>query len=113
MKVAIPQWQGRVSPVFDVADRALVVDVVESRERRREVMPIAGEGPVERAKWLRAPGVEVLICSAISRPMEMTLVSSGIRVVSGVCGGVEEVLQAYLCDQLDRAEFRLPGSKNA
>jgi len=35
MKIAIPNWQGRVSPVFDVARDVLLVDVVDGLAQAR------------------------------------------------------------------------------
>ena len=36
MRIAIPEWQGRVSPVFDVAVSLLLIDVDGKHEVRRE-----------------------------------------------------------------------------
>ena len=36
MKVAIPHWQERVSPVFDSAGNVLLIDIENGRERQRE-----------------------------------------------------------------------------
>jgi len=40
MKVAIPIWNGRVSPVMDTACRLLVVDFADGREVSRETWDI-------------------------------------------------------------------------
>jgi len=42
MKVAIPYWQERVSPVFDVAGRVLLVEVAEGKEQGRQDLAMEG-----------------------------------------------------------------------
>ena len=109
MIVAIPVWQGRVSPVFDVAGQLLVVELNGSVEiaRRQEALP--DEVPQRRAQRLQALGVETLICGAISRPLETLLAASRIEVLPRICGDVEEVLRAFLDAGLQDDQFVMPG----
>jgi predicted Fe-Mo cluster-binding NifX family protein len=96
MKIAITHWQGRISPVFDVAGNILLVDVFDRREeRRQEAFLTAGE-PIERARSLRQLGTDVLICGMLSKAQEMALAAAGIRVFPHTCGQVEDVLTAFL-----------------
>jgi predicted Fe-Mo cluster-binding NifX family protein len=111
MKVAIPQWQGRVSPVLDVAERLLVVDLAADGEVSRQDAALAAAGPLERARQLRQTGAEVLICGAISRPLELALQGSGIQIIPHTCGQVEEVLAAFINGQLDAGGFLMPGCR--
>jgi len=109
MKAAIPTWNGRVSPVFDVTRNLLVVDVENNTEVSRseavlEEMPFVG-----RTKQLADQDVDVLICGAISQSMEQTLVSMGVTVIPNTCGLVEEVLRAFLSGQLTEHGFLMPG----
>lgn len=109
MIVAIPVWQGRVSPVFDVAGQLLVIEMDDARElrRRREVLP--DEPPEGRAGRLAGLGVQTLVCGAISRPLEALLGASRVEVVPRVCGDVEEVLQAFTAGGLEDDRFAMPG----
>jgi predicted Fe-Mo cluster-binding NifX family protein len=111
MKVAIPQWQGRVSPVLDVAERLLVVDLAAGGEVSRQDAALAAAGPLERARQLHQTGAEVLICGAISRPLELALQGTGIQIIPHTCGQVEEVLAAFINGQLDAAGFLMPGCR--
>lgn len=36
MRIAVPHWQGRISPVFDAARKVLVVEIGEDGQQRRE-----------------------------------------------------------------------------
>ncbi len=109
MKVAIPHWQGRVSPVFDVAGHVLVVDLADGVEAARQDVSLATEDPQARAADLKRTGADVLICGAISRPLELALSSAGIEVISQTCGYVEQVLAAFACGQWPQDAFLMPG----
>lgn len=109
MKVAIPHWQGRVSPVFDVATRVLLVETANGRERSREELLMTATDPAQRAGELAQGGADVLICGAVSWPLEMAVSSAGIEIITQVCGQVEEVLRAFLEDTLSDPAFLMPG----
>lgn len=109
MRVAIPHWQGRISPVFDVAGSVLLFDIEDGRERRREQRPLTQTEVLARAGEFLKFGAEVLICGAISAPLEAALVASGVRVIGFVCGPVGEVLEAFLNGRLVDPAFGMPG----
>jgi len=109
MRVAIPIWTGRVSPVFDVAGRLLVVDIDGNREISRQEAALEEVQLPPRAKRVAQLGVDVLICGAISWPLEAMLASAGVRVMPQICGPVEEVLRAFVSGQLANRAFVMPG----
>jgi predicted Fe-Mo cluster-binding NifX family protein len=109
MRVAIAHWQYRISPVFDVSDRLLLIDIEDDRELKREDKVLNCSGPFERAREVYGLGVEVLLCGAVSRPFETALISSGVRVIGFICGGLENVLNAYIKGRLADKCFQMPG----
>jgi len=109
MRVGIPTWDGRVSPVLDVARRLLVVDVEGNSEVNRSEADLAGAQLGARAEQIRGLGVEVLICGAVSWPLEAILGSAGVRVIPQTCGSVEDVLRAFLAGQSLDESFLMPG----
>ena len=109
MRVAIPHWQGRVSPVFDVAGNVLLVDVADGREQTRQNVAIDVAQPQARASLLSQHGAMVLICGAISWPLEMAISAAGIEVIPQTCGDVERVLAAFIRGQLGQDAFLMPG----
>ena len=111
MKVAIPHWQGRISPVFDVARNALLVDIDNGREQTRQNVPLSVDESQGRAKFLSAMGVDVLVCGAISRQLEMALSSSGVEVIPHICGDVERVLAVFISGRFNRDMFLMPGCR--
>jgi predicted Fe-Mo cluster-binding NifX family protein len=105
MRVALPVWNGRVSPVFDVAGRVRVFTVSGGLITGTSEHRLDDRGSVETLSWL---GIDVLICSAISRPVEEELTEAGIEVLPEVSGPVEELIEAYLGGTLSEQRFLTP-----
>jgi len=109
MIVAIPVWQGRVSPVFDVAGQILLVELENSVEQSRRQEPLT-EGMMDRrADQISRQEVDTVICGAISRALESLLTARGIQVIARVCGSVDDVLDAFCREELDDERFAMPG----
>jgi len=110
-RIALPIWEGRVSPVFDVAEHLLFVDFDGTRERWRRLHRVHGPDPASRVQALAAYDVNLLICGAISRTVEHAVTGAGIEVEAGICGDVERVLCAFALGNLSaEAALHLPGS---
>lgn len=109
MRAAVAVWEGRISPVFDVSRRILVLDVEERVIRTRSEEDLADQEPFRKAGRLRELGIETLICGAISRPMFQLLASFGIRVIPFTAGEVEEVIRTWLEGRLPNPRFAMPG----
>ncbi len=109
MRVAIPLWQGRVSPVFDEASRILLVDVSENHEKHRQEEALLTRNPFERARVLPMLGVDLLICGMISQTQQTALASAGVRIIPHICGPMEEVIAALLDGRIERGDLLMPG----
>ena len=108
-KIAIPHWQGRVSPVFDVAGRVALAELASGEIVRHGDLLLGAEDPQARAAVLVSAGVEVLICGAISCRYERALTSAGIAVISQICGEIDRVLHAYTESRL--SYYQMPGCR--
>jgi predicted Fe-Mo cluster-binding NifX family protein len=111
MRIAIPHWQGRVSPVFDAAGSVLLIDIEDGGESQRRERRLTRTDAAARASEFLKLGADVLICGAISAPLEAALVSSNVEVIGFICGPVEEVLAAFLKNELSDTAFGMPGSR--
>jgi len=112
-RVAIPDWNGLVSPVFDVAARVLVLDLEGGRELRREIAGLSGLTPAGRVLRLEALGVKTLVCGAISRPLEELAGARGIEVVALVSGPVDIVERIVAEGRPIPETCLLPGCRQA
>jgi predicted Fe-Mo cluster-binding NifX family protein len=111
MKVIIPSWQGRVSPVLDVAGRFLLVTVEQGQETTRDEVSLGATELLARARQISTLGAEAVICGAISRPLELALRSAGVQVVADVCGQVDDVLSAFADGRLNEDAYLMPGCR--
>jgi predicted Fe-Mo cluster-binding NifX family protein len=109
MRVAIPLWQGRVSPVFDEASRILLIDISHNKEQQRKEEYLSDQNPFERARLLPKLGVDLLICGMISQTQQAAISAAGVRIVPCICGSMEDVIAALLEDRIDCSELRMPG----
>lgn len=110
MKVAIPIWGDRISPVLDTAARLLIVDT-GGQESVRSVVDLQGDDIVRRCHRIERLEVGTLICSAVSNPFYQRLLASNIHIIQGISGPVEEVLEAYLQGNLFQEAFFMPGCR--
>ena len=112
MKVAIPHWQGRISPLFDAAGTLLLIDIEEGREVKRDNFKLSRRDPLRRAQEVSRLGADMLLCGAVSRELENALLGAGVRVVGFICGDLEGVIAAFLGGTLSHSRFHMPGWEN-
>ena len=111
MKIAMPVWNDLVSTVLDFSDRLLIADCETGRVESRSVVDLAetAPAPVAKVARLRELGIQVLLCGAVSRPLEQMLMAAGIEIIPFLKGRTDDVLNAYLSRRLAGPGFMLPG----
>jgi predicted Fe-Mo cluster-binding NifX family protein len=109
MKIGIPIFDCRISPVFDYSTHLEVIEIEGGVEAGSRGIVLDGMGISERVKVLRNAGVDVLICAGLCKELSHLLESMGIKVISGIIGARDDVLGAYLRDELDDPRFVMPG----
>ena len=109
MKVALPIWNSRVSPVFDTAKRMLIVDFNGDSVVGSEEYQLHDVFPPLRSRELRDIGVDVLICGAISNPLAGMIDDTGIKLLPWVSGEVDEVIDAFRKGELSDSRYFMPG----
>jgi predicted Fe-Mo cluster-binding NifX family protein len=106
MRLGVPVFCGRVSPVFDVARRLLLIEVIAGKAAFEEEHGVQG---MDRVHALIELGVDIVICGAVSRELEERLLANGIEVVAEIRGPVREVVRAYLEGTHAQPGFSMPG----
>ncbi len=109
MNIAIPVWEGKVSPVFDTASRLLVLKVEDKEEKHRFETYLEEKDLMRRFDRVQGLEVDILICGAISRQFHRMLSAGGIDVIPWISGPAEEILNAYLEGTLSDAKYLMPG----
>jgi predicted Fe-Mo cluster-binding NifX family protein len=109
MRVAVPEHQNRVAPVFDCCRKILLVaHAPESDEL------IAGEDWSALARFARATRlkemqVSLLVCGGISGCLETLIRRDGIDVIPWIAGYVWEVLAALRAGTILDSRYAMPG----
>jgi predicted Fe-Mo cluster-binding NifX family protein len=109
MNIAIPIWNHRVSPVFDTAANVVVFADGDGSAAPGTEYGLAGADFFSRAHRMQELNIDVLICGAISKPLEDEIRRRGIEVIPHICGCVEDVFQAFQTGQLNQQQFMMPG----
>ncbi len=109
MKVALAVWDGRISPVFDVSRRILVLEIDGGIVTLRREETFEENDPYRRAARLAEWNVQELVCGAISRPLAGLFAAYGIRTIPFIAGNAEEVIGAYLAGKLPNRRMAMPG----
>ena len=109
MKIGIPVWGDKISPVLDTASRLLVVETDGGQESSRYEAYLDDPGLLSRCFRIQGLGVDLLICGALSRPFLRRLTASGIHIIPGISGHPEDILEAYFQGELSDSKFLMPG----
>jgi len=111
VRVAIPTFRSRVSPVFDSCTRVLLVEIEHNREIERSEMYLDELSLTKRMTILQKSNVTTVICGGISDMLQNMLQSAKIYLITGIAGEIDQVVTAYLHKRLDEPRFHMPGFK--
>ena len=111
MRIAISIWGDKISPVLDTASKLLVIDDKTQEEFLCFEASLRELDMSQRSSFIRKLDLDVLICGAVSRQFSEMLKACGIKIISGISGPAEDVLDAYLQGALPYSGFFMPGSK--
>jgi predicted Fe-Mo cluster-binding NifX family protein len=109
MKAAFSAWDDRIAPVFDVARRIILVETKGGRIITEKEETFGNAGPLQKGALLADMGVDVLVCGAVSRPLQEMIAAYGIRVIPFVAGEVRQVIDAWLAGKREIDFFVMPG----
>lgn len=105
----MPIFHSRIAPVLDSCTKALLISVRRGHETERSELTLRDFSSSERLALIKRAGVTDLICGGISGVLHNMLETSGVHVIPGIAGEVEEVLSAFMANRLSEPKFRMPG----
>jgi predicted Fe-Mo cluster-binding NifX family protein len=108
VKAAFASWNDRIAPVFDVARWIQLVEIEAGQIISQNRARVACDMPNQKASRLAELEVGILVCGAISRPMQAIIKAYGIEVIPFITGDLQEVIQAWQKGQLSAA-YTMPG----
>ncbi len=116
--LGVPLHGADVAPRFCSADQFMIAELDGDQICRVRRLSIPEETWSERLKLLSAAGVRVLLCGGFNRSFLPVAEGLGIRVIAGLAGEAERLIDAFFQDELERFEFlpcreRHPGCHGA
>jgi len=109
MRIAVPEFNGRVSPVFDSSRRLLLFEIDGKKIVPVSTIEWADTPMAPREKKISSMGVDVLLCGGISSWLSHKIEEEGIILIPWVSGEINEIISAFLTDQLPGPGFSMPG----
>ncbi len=102
-RTAIPVFRGRVAPVLDTCTCLVILNSDLHR------VSIECTCLQSRLQMFENLGIQVIICGAVSEFLSRLLQEKNVRMICGIAGDIDEVIQAYRTGRLHLACYRMPG----
>ncbi|MDP8254392.1 MAG: NifB/NifX family molybdenum-iron cluster-binding protein [Candidatus Alcyoniella australis] len=99
-RIAIPTFGTRISPRFDCASSITLVDICNNQIDDQQDLALVGLDPRERVMLLLSQGVSLVLCGGLRNCDAHALRHSGIRVIDGVVGEIDQSLNEFLLGTL-------------
>ena len=109
-KVAIPEHQGRIAPVFDCCRSVSIFSESPDGHELIAAEDWSALPRMARPGRLTELGIDCVLCGGISCGMENRIVSVGIKLVSWLAGDVHDVLTALRDGRLGDPRYAMPGA---
>ncbi len=109
--LAIPVFRARVAPVLDWCSKIILIPEEGADAASSLQIDVMEEDTFRLMRTLQEKGTKTLICGALSPEMLYYGQSIGLRIIHGIAGDIEEVLQAYRKQKLDEPKYWLPGCR--
>jgi predicted Fe-Mo cluster-binding NifX family protein len=100
LKFALALHGNELSPHFGHCETFMIVDAQDGKEISREELDNPGHQPGLLPRLLAQEGVECVIAGGIGRRAQALFSDSGIKVIPGVQGEADVVVDAFLTGEL-------------
>ncbi len=109
--LAIPVFRARVAPVLDWCSKIIIVSEEGLNAASGRQIDVTKENIFGMMQTLLEQGIKTLICGALSHETLDHGESIGLKIIHGIAGDIEEVLQAYRDQKLNQPKYWLPGCR--
>ena len=100
MKIAIPIFENRVSPRFDLSPKLWIIREENGEVVHQEKISLEGLTILQRIEKLNSNGISKLICGGIHDFSLNQLIEMGIEVFHNVMGEADTALKNFLKGEL-------------
>jgi len=109
LKIAVTKWNGRIAPVFDVAEHATILETNAGSIIGEDEVILPVGCPRDKIMFLRGLDVRQLICGALSCHARAEAEAAGIKLYGFIAGDYHDILEAWRNGLLFMAEYAMPG----
>lgn len=96
MKIAVTYDNGEIFQHFGHTAQFKLYDVADGAVAATQVVDTNGSGHGALAGFLKAQGVDTLLCGGIGAGAQQALAQAGIRLYAGVSGAADQAVEALL-----------------
>ncbi len=96
MKIAVTYENGQVFQHFGHSKQVKVYETEDGKIVKEEILDTSGSGHSALAGFLKANGIDTLICGGIGGGAKAALAEAGIQLYPGVAGDADGQVQAFL-----------------
>ena len=100
MKIAVTTQDDKIFQHFGKCPTFTVFTVENNKILNKSLLDSSAHGHSAMADFLKADGVDVIICGGIGDGAKQMLAQRGLELVSGVDGNVEAAVKAYISGAL-------------
>lgn len=100
MKIAVTYENGQIFQHFGHTEQFKIYDVENGEVKNSEIADTNGSGHGALAGFLKAKGVDVLVCGGIGGGAQMALQEAGIQLFGGVSGMADKAVDALIKGEL-------------
>lgn len=112
MKIAIATEGNNVSGHFGKCENFTIAEIEGSAVKSKTILNTSGNQHGLLPPFLAAHKVNVVIAGGMGEGARQNLMSSGIEIITGVSGEVDEAINAYLNGSLVSADASCPGHEH-
>jgi predicted Fe-Mo cluster-binding NifX family protein len=103
--LGVPLHGDDVAPRFCSADEFMIAELDRDEVRRVHRLSIPEVTWSQRLERLSAAGVSVVLCGGFNRSFRPLAEDLGIRVIAGLAGEAEQLIDAFARGEIERYRF--------
>lgn len=107
MYLALAAYENRIASLLETANRFVVIDLPPNDFISKKIVVVMDNTLSNVIQLLHKNNITVLICGAINSCMFWAIEAAGIQVIPWITGDVDDVLEAYKNDTLEKC--MMPG----
>lgn len=100
MKIAVTYENGQIFQHFGHTEQFKVYEINEGKIGQTKIVGTEGSGHGALAGFLKAEGVDTLICGGIGGGAQNALAEAGIKLYGGVSGDADKAVEELLAGTL-------------